>query len=267
MFIEEISGEDCNPEITSEDGYKLLKWTSQQGYGEEVPADSIICIEFSAKVVSCGEFVNTANVTGYYDCCSTVSADDTAEVMVICESPEVFDFGDAPYNGDNYLYPTLLANNGARHGGELVSAPYMGVGIDNDADGQPTGMADGDDNDGNDDEEGVFFSYPIYAIPGTNQGQVDINMTWSPWDGYLNAWIDFDMDGTWDDQGEQIFTDHSLTHGMMHYELTFTIPESVIAGDTYARFRISSVTGLSYDGAAPNGEVEDYRITILSTLG
>ena len=137
----------------------------------------------------------------------------------------------------------------------------MGVGIDPDADGQPDVNALGDDNDGNDDEDGVFFSYPIFAQP-MGIGQVDVNMTWSPYGGNLSAWIDFNIDGDWDDAGEQIFTDYYLVSGMMHYGLTFTIPTDVVAGETFARFRISTENGLGTTGAAIDGEVEDYKITI-----
>jgi hypothetical protein len=34
-------------------------------------------------------------------------------------------------------------------------------------------------------------------------------------------------------------------------------------GETFARFRFSSISGLSYDGFAANGEVEDYKIPIM----
>ena len=40
------------------------------------------------------------------------------------------------------------------------------------------------------------------------------------------------------------------------------VPDTVTLGDTYARFRFSSADGLNYLGSAPDGEVEDYLITI-----
>jgi len=140
----------------------------------------------------------------------------------------------------------------------LPFAPYMGVGSDLELDGQPTANADGDDNDGNDDEDGVIF-YTLYA---GDTGEVDIDMIQTPDPGYLNAWIDFNQDGDWDDAGEQIFTDEYLTDGIIHYGLTFSIPPGALLGDTYARFRINSQGGLTYTGAADDGEVEDYKVTL-----
>jgi hypothetical protein len=68
--------------------------------------------------------------------------------------------------------------------------------------------------------------------------------------------VDFDADSSWDDSGEQVLTDESLAAGANSLELL--VPSTASLGCTYARFRFSSATGLSYDGEAPDGEVEDY---------
>ncbi len=78
--------------------------------------------------------------------------------------------------------------------------------------------------------------------------------------GVLNAWIDFNRDGDFDDPGEQVATDEAPTGNLV--TITSTVPFSSVAGETYARFRYSSDTGLTPDDAASNGEVEDYQITI-----
>ena len=44
------------------------------------------------------------------------------------------------------------------------------------------------------------------------------------------------------------------------------VPSNAIVGKTYARFRFSSVGGLAYFGIAPDGEVEDYEITIIGDV-
>ncbi|NIP68519.1 MAG: hypothetical protein GTO04_04845, partial [Planctomycetales bacterium] len=41
--------------------------------------------------------------------------------------------------------------------------------------------------------------------------------------------------------------------------------QDVERGSTFARFRLSTQTGLSFGGAAPDGEVEDYQVEIQST--
>lgn len=53
-----------------------------------------------------------------------------------------------------------------------------------------------------------------------------------------------------------------LSSGPNSTNLTFAIPASAATGNTIARFRVSSAGGLSPVGQAPNGEVEDYQITI-----
>jgi len=52
---------------------------------------------------------------------------------------DYFDFGDAPAN-----FPTLAANQGARHA--IISGFYLGQSVDSETDGQPSLLADGDDN-------------------------------------------------------------------------------------------------------------------------
>ena len=82
--------------------------------------------------------------------------------------------------------------------------------------------------------------------------------------GRLDAWIDFNGDGDWADNGEQIFDSRSLSRG--ENRLTFTVPENANEGDTFARFRLSSAGGLNFNGAAADGEVEDYAVSIVGDI-
>lgn len=162
------------------------------------------------------------------------------------------DFGDAP----DPTYPTLQASNGARH--LIDGAIYLGTGVDADPDGQPAVNATGDDNDGQgDDEDGIsFITWPV-------AGQVCSIRVTSSATGTVNAWIDYNGDGDWADPGEHVFADVAVVAGANN--LDYTIPADAVTGiDTYARFRISSVGGLSFDGLAPDGEVEDHRLTIVA---
>jgi len=62
------------------------------------------------------------------------------------EQQELLDFGDAPDSALAPGYPTLLINNGARHGlGAPTLGPNPGGLKDLEFDGQPTANADGDD--------------------------------------------------------------------------------------------------------------------------
>jgi uncharacterized repeat protein (TIGR01451 family) len=160
------------------------------------------------------------------------------------------DFGDVP----DPTYPTLLASNGARH---IIGGPlYLGATVDADPDGQPSTYANGDDNDpqGN-DEDGISFITWLVA------GQTCTVRVTASAVGVVNAWIDFNADGDWTDAGEQIFTDVAVAAGTNN--LDYSIPLAAATDvDTYARFRLDSTGGLSFDGLALDGEVEDQHVMI-----
>ncbi len=158
---------------------------------------------------------------------------------------EEADFGDAPAP-----YPTTLAQNGARH--EAVG-PRLGATRDIDADGQPSAVAEGDGTD----EDGVTFG--VFTA-GQLAGSVTVSVANAPTGAKLDAWIDFNHDGTWGGPGEQIFESKAVIAG--DNRLTFTIPSYAIIGQTFARFRLSTAGDLGVGGFAPDGEVEDYVVTI-----
>jgi hypothetical protein len=158
------------------------------------------------------------------------------------------DFGDAPRP-----YPTLLADNGARH--QINPKIFLGNLIDAEADGQPDPLALGDDNANLKDEDGVAFTSPL--VPGL---PASVTVTASA-NGLLNAWIDFQADGSWAQAEDQVFTDVPLVAGPNN--LTFTVPATAKENvSSFGRFRFSTVGKLSYVGAAPDGEVEDYQVKL-----
>jgi hypothetical protein len=162
---------------------------------------------------------------------------------------ECLDFGDAP----DPSYPTLLANSGARH---VIGPMFLGKLIDAEADGQPNATATGDDliPAGADDEDGVVFHTALIAlVPNTITVTTSIG-------GYLQGWIDLNADGDWADANEQVIVDRLLGPGAN--SVTFTVASLTNAPKTFARFRLSGLTGLGYTGLAPDGEVEDYEIKI-----
>jgi hypothetical protein len=162
---------------------------------------------------------------------------------------EVLDFGDAP----DPFYPTLLANDGARH--LMPSSYYLGlIPRDREPDGQPNPSATGDDTNGTDDEEGVTYSGSL--IRGSNTTFKVVAST----TGWLNAWIDFNQNGSWGDSGEQIATDVGLSSGTN--SLVVSVPALAAWGQTFGRFRFSSGTGVLPTGLAFDGEVEDYSFII-----
>lgn len=156
------------------------------------------------------------------------------------------DFGDAPG------YPTLLAANGARH--RLVPGVRLGATIDFEPEAVTDALATGDDLAGSDDEDGVTFSGPLRA------GQVIGVSVVAATNGQLNAWVDFNRDGSWAQAGEQIFTNRTLAIGTNN--LAFVVPGGANPGISFVRFRFNTTGGLSFDGEAANGEVEDYQVTV-----
>ncbi|MCH8128167.1 lamin tail domain-containing protein, partial [candidate division KSB1 bacterium] len=169
-----------------------------------------------------------------------------------------FDFSDAPSGGDAGVppdsYPTLLKDNGARH--VLNGTTFLGFAVDAEPDGQPDATATDDDTNGvPDDEDGVVFT--SFLAPGNN-ATADVTASIA---GKLNAWIDFNRDGDWEDANEQIFTNLDLNAGL-NSVLTYSVPASALQGVTFARFRFNSTGDLSFDGLALDGEVEDYKVEI-----
>ncbi|GEM_PF-1540269 len=167
-------------------------------------------------------------------------------------APIEYDFGDAP----DPTYPTLAINSGPSH---LITPLFMGMLIDAEPDGQPTPLADGDDTTGApDDEDGVTFG----LMQVGQSASATVNSTGA---GFVDAWIDFNIDGDWADPGEYL-TGASIPVVAGANVIPFTVPAGATVGTTFARFRLSSVGGLSYIdvlGPAPDGEVEDYMVDIL----
>ncbi|HHC74444.1 MAG TPA: hypothetical protein ENK78_05175, partial [Thiothrix sp.] len=174
-----------------------------------------------------------------------------------------FDYGDAP----DPAYATLLRNDGARHE-QTDNTVYLGGCVDVEADGQQSSDTLGDDNGagsstigtctGNDDEDGVTFG-------NFQVGAENINITVTANQSCrLNAWIDWNNNSSWGDVGDQIAQDLALNAGAN--TITLDVPATARAGATYARFRCSTAGGDGITGVAADGEVEDYRITIETSL-
>ncbi|MCA8991556.1 MAG: cadherin domain-containing protein [Planctomycetaceae bacterium] len=158
------------------------------------------------------------------------------------------DFGDAPDS-----YGTTLAANGARHTG---TGPTLGTERDIERDGLASADALGDDSFKTADEDGVFI---LTAIAPGHTSIAEVN---APTGGVLDAWMDLNANGTFD-SGEQIITNYVLTPGVN--SVNFDVPTGSTVGSTFARFRIAAAAGdvTGPTGAAPNGEVEDYKLEIL----
>ncbi|QDU26940.1 RTX-I toxin determinant A from serotypes 1/9 [Anatilimnocola aggregata] len=160
------------------------------------------------------------------------------------------DTGDAPET-----YGTLLADDGPTHGEGTL---FLGAGVDYEEDGLPSADALGDDGDGagDDDEDGVTMASALLAGYGA---KIEFVASES---GYLDAWIDFNQDGDFTDEGEQIASSSEVSSDLN--TLIINVPFDAEEGTTYARFRLSSTGELEPTGAAADGEVEDYAIELVT---
>ncbi|MBM4001407.1 MAG: tandem-95 repeat protein [Planctomycetes bacterium] len=118
----------------------------------------------------------------------------------------------------------------------------------------PVPMGNGAIDLDGDDEDGIRFDGAFNAYLDT-----PIVVTASS-PGLLDAWVDFNRDGDWNDPGEKVFNSTAVVTGA---NVLFTrTPSTAVPGPTLSRFRLSSLGGLAPSGLAEAGEVEDYLIDI-----
>ncbi|MCB1057977.1 MAG: hypothetical protein KDD11_20955, partial [Acidobacteria bacterium] len=193
--------------------------------------------------------------------------------FAVTGAPE-YDYGDAPdvvvgtAPGD---YRTTALDLGAAHLQGVAGAPYLGDCVDADSGAAQDAAALADDTSSfglitgtcavsGDDEDGVTLPNPLRA--GTTV-TIPVRAAAGTGDCVLDAWADWDRSGVLGDSaGEQIASGLTVASGTT-VNLTPSIPATARAGRTYARFRCSSAGGLGPDGIAPDGEVEDYLVTVL----
>lgn len=176
--------------------------------------------------------------------------DGTGDTSAVCDigavesmgvPDPVLDFGDAPWP-----YPTLEEDDGARH---RVSTLLLGTGVSAEEDGLPDPDAEGDNLD-----DGLTFLDAF--VPGS-MSEVEVTVSE---DAALEMWWDFGQDGTWDDPGDQQPVQQSISAGTSSFLID--VPDSAPTGEVFVRARVSSVA-MNPTGSAPDGEVEDYKITVL----
>ncbi len=155
---------------------------------------------------------------------SSVSVTGWRVDTISLESVATDDFGDAPAS-----YPVTLAENGARH---VAGVLRLGTNVDLESDGVHSANADADGSD----EDGVIISGAF--LTGL---QKTISVVASQAGGLLNAWIDWNADGDWADATEQVFTNQVLAAGSN--SLNINVPAGLNAVTSFARFRLSTVSG------------------------
>jgi len=176
---------------------------------------------------------------------SSNSNDGARCALAEIEVSDSVDFGDAPDS-----YGSTLDTAGARH---AITGLYLGGTVDAESDAYAFPLSD-DLSDESDDDDGI--SFPAGFEIGESS-LIIANVTGSG--GYLNAWIDWDLDGRFEDD-EQIATGLSVPSGATN--LALDVPVWATVGDTWARFRISTFAEIGPTGGVSDGEVEDYQVTV-----
>lgn len=151
------------------------------------------------------------------------------------------DYGDAPAP-----YQSSSVDGGASH---KRSGLYLGTEVTTELDAR-IGVTDTAD-------DGVRLPSRLLAGETATVGVTASEV------GFLDAWIDFNRNGKWDEE-EQIFSSFEVPAG--ESLLQFSVPEGAPYQETtFARFRISDTGGLAPIGEAGAGEVEDYDVSVLGT--
>ncbi|MEO1028736.1 MAG: DUF11 domain-containing protein, partial [Pseudomonadota bacterium] len=160
------------------------------------------------------------------------------------------DFGDAPFDTNPAVTPNY---------GNPIHTIVSGVqlGATNTAD-----LAPGDSPTASSDagDDGV-------TLPASFQGLVATNITVSvQGSGYLQGFFDWNIDGDFDDPGEQPIVDIEDTNSDGTIVVSVTPPGNTVAGTSFARFRWSSAIGVGVQDPAGDGEVEDYQVTLVEAV-
>ncbi len=183
-------------------------------------------------------------------------------IMVDVECFSGADYGDAPdsYGDINYAV-------------DCGSPAQLGNNIDSENGSQHSANADGDDSNGLDDEDGVFFSGGDPTFEAGVDKYVTIDYETYDADSYISAWVDWNRDGVFQ-SGEIAIDDVQVGSGTMGTLKTGSVnygiktPNSISCGPSFIRVIITSdpnegPTGLYADDPGCNdGEVEDYAVTL-----
>ncbi len=160
------------------------------------------------------------------------------------------DVGDAPVSYGNPSH--------------TLSGIRLGAAVDADSGLLNNAIANGDDTNGTDDEDGVTLT-PLLPVGEITSVPVSIQNA----SGFLNVWFDWNADGDFADAGEQMVTNQAVAPGTV--TLSIPVPAIAVIGPTFARFRVCTNNTALDNCATPrgtvqSGEVEDYQFTVSRKL-
>lgn len=149
------------------------------------------------------------------------------------------DYGDAPNTG-GYGNPYH----------EITNPLRLGTSITAEANGYNSPTSSGDADDG--------VTMPVFQAGITT----NLAIRAAGAGGYLQAFFDWNADGDFNDAGEQVAANLQDTGGTGFVSIAVTPPPSASTYNTHARLRWSTQQNLTSTANAPDGEVEDYYITV-----
>ncbi len=152
-------------------------------------------------------------------------------------------------------------------GSTVNSNLRLGTLVDSEASAVTNATATADDTTGTDDEDGVTVPTSVQQGTAGSLSAVVSNATGST--AFLNAWIDWNNNGSLTDAGEQIASNTTISTGLTNTTrtLNFTVPSTAAVGQVAVRVRLTSVSSPGPDGNDGTGEVEDYTVTLSPNLG
>lgn len=149
-------------------------------------------------------------------------------VANIVSDTDSIDFGNAPSS-----YGNNIETNGARH--EKSDTLFLG-------------STWGGEDDG------------IEIVTSVEPGLSTIIVAEVFGDGVLNAWSDWDQNGSFEDT-EQTIRNQLLNDG--ENLIQFEVPDNALPGETWTRVRYSTQTDIGPNGGVSNGEVEDFIVNVV----
>ena len=140
----------------------------------------------------------------------------------------------------------------------MIPGLSLGSTIDGETDGQASNDALGDGAD----EDGLMVFNNLDLTPGQNFRLPFSYTNTTGNTAYVKAWIDWNGDGDFEDADEMV-ADWNDETTIFSDRMEVTIPSTVKLDTALGwRIRISHQGNMTPYGPQPNGEVEDYLITI-----
>ncbi|PQO40873.1 GEVED domain-containing protein [Blastopirellula marina] len=260
FYDDEVIAAADYPETSSSTGlvglaFQDLDMDGYQDSGEEGVAGARFFIDYNGDGIiglceptvtsdALGRFVLQSGYSGHFQ----ILPVPTAGIFVTSTDPVYIDLaGDGTATLSAPLSFGVIAGSdtGSNGGGSTPIAPgaYLGA----------SPIAD----------DGVIFTSGIHK--GTNTVTIISSVTLR--NTVMNAWIDLNKDGDWNDPGEQIFTNVVLQPGQ--HEYTFTIPTTIFDDSVLpeparlaasVRFRVGPTLGIGPSANDAFGEIEDYKV-------